>query len=288
MIIIKFFSSFGSNEGAIEAYTRVSELLKDPLFNVKYRFTLGEDYTHAIILNTAMPVLSLPKANVIGLAFEPNLNGPAFEPLKFLGLTTKFVDYAQKHIGTYLIGEKINLPPPFVEHFGFMWHTTPLTEVPIKNKIISLMISKRTITTGHKYRHILCDEILKSNLPIDIYGNGCHYHQSDERLKGQFEGKEPYLNYLFHIAIENQQTPHYFSEKIMDPLLCHTTPVYLGCQNIDTYFPESVLHLTGNITQDMQLLLDICLNPTKYIKPIDVEKIKQTISFTNIVKKYWL
>jgi hypothetical protein len=282
MIIIKFFTSFGTNEGCIEAYTRVSELAKDPLFNTKYKFTLGDDYTHAVILNTAMPALTLPKEKVIGLAFEP---------LEYLNLTHQFADYAKKHIGTYLLGDKMNLPsPPFIEHFAYMWHTTPLTELPMKTKNISLMISKKTHTIGHKYRHILCQAILSTNLPIDIYGNGCNYytHIKDTRIKGGFVSKEPYLDYQFHIAIENVQAPHYFSEKIMDALVCQTTPIYLGCQNIDAYFPDSVLHLSGNLQKDMQLLTTICNNPDYYKKAVDVEKVKKKISFTNIVETYFL
>jgi hypothetical protein len=286
MLIIKFFSSFGSSEGCIEAYTRVSELHKDPHFNTFYRFTTGDDYTHAIILNTAMPVLTIPKEKVLGLAFEP---------LEFLNLTHTFVDYAKKHIGTYLIGEKKNLPLPFVEHFSYMWHITPLTDLPTdktktKTKPISLMISKKTHTSGHKYRHQLCEAILKSDIPIDIYGNGCQYYSGiqDSRLKGEFTSIEPYLDYQFHIAIENFQTPHYFSEKIMDPLLCQTIPIYLGCQNIDTYFPKAVLHLSGLVKQDMYLLQDICTDPAKYINPIDVEQVKTTISFTDLVKNYFI
>ena len=65
MIKIRFFSSFGPQEGCIEAYTRVSELEKDPLFNKSYCFVTNNDYTHAIILNTAMPPdLKIPKENV--------------------------------------------------------------------------------------------------------------------------------------------------------------------------------------------------------------------------------
>jgi hypothetical protein len=281
MIIIKFFSSFGSNEGAIEAYTRVSELEKDPLFNTAYRFTRGDDYTHAIILNTAMPPLSIPKENIIGLAFEP---------IEFLNLTHEFIGYAKKYISFYLISDKKTLPAPFTEHFAYMWHTTPLIELPVKTKQVSLMISKKNHTFGHKYRHILCQTILKSDLPIDIYGNGCKYYNmiKDPRLKGEFEGKEPYLDYKFHIAIENFQTPHYFSEKIMDALICQTTPVYLGCQNINTYFPNSIIHLTGILDFDMKLLKNICKYPDDCIKAIDVEEIKRTISFTNLVQKYFI
>ena len=283
MIIIKFFSSFGSSEGCIEAYTRVSELIKDTRFDTEYCFTTGDYYTHAIILNTDMPKLhsNIKKENVLGLAFEP---------LEFLNLTHEFIDYAMKNIGTYLIGDKKNLPPPFTEHFAYMWHTTPLKELPLKTKIISLMISKKNQTSGHKYRHLLCQEILKSNLPIDIYGNGCKYYSNirDSRLKGEFESKEPYLHYKFHIAIENVEAPHYFSEKIMDALVCQTIPVYLGCKNINTYFPNSVINLSGNLELDMKLLYNICSNPVDYNKLVNVEEVKKTISFTNLVQKYFI
>ena len=223
-----------------------------------------------------MPALTIPKENVIGLAFEP---------LVFLYLTQQFVEYAQKHIGKYLIGEKKNLPPPFIEHFAYMWHITPLTEVPVKTKRMSIMVSHKMLTPGHQYRHTLCKRILNSYLPIDIYGNGCKYYKNsmDMRLKGEFTDNEPYENYRFHIAIENGVTPHYFSEKITNTLLCQTTPIYLGCQNIYQYFPNSVLTLTGDIEQDMTLLKDICLYPERYEKTIDVNKVKKTINFSNVV-----
>ena len=92
--IIKFFSSFATSEGCIEAYTRVHELHNDHDFNKTYKFTCNDDYTHAIILNTAMPKLTIPKENVIGLAFEP---------IQFLGLTSVFIDYAINNISKYNI-----------------------------------------------------------------------------------------------------------------------------------------------------------------------------------------
>ena len=280
MIIIKFFSSFGTSDGCIEAYTRVSELKNDPLFNKSYTFTRNDDYTHAIILNTAMPKLSIPKENVIGLAFEP---------IEFLNLTQQFVNYAIANIGRYFIGKQTNLPPPFEEHFSYMWHTTPLIEMPKKTKKMSIMVSNKTYTKGHKYRHAICSSILNTNLPIDIYGNGCKFYdiKDDERIKGEFVSKEPFLDYQYHIAIENVVTPHYFSEKIMDTLLCNTIPVYLGCENIDNYFPNSVIKLSGNIEDDMEMLRRICTtNSTQFVKKIDVDKVKETISFSNIVKLF--
>lgn len=115
MIVIRFFCSLGSSNASNEAYSRVSELLNDPAFDKErqfiaecsqatdaYRFTTGEDYTHAIILNTAIPMLTIPKENVIGLSLEPVILSPAF------------IAYADKHIGKYFIGEQRDLPAPFI------------------------------------------------------------------------------------------------------------------------------------------------------------------------------
>ena len=49
----------------------LNELEKDEDYNKNYSFTSGEDYTHAILMNKAMPSLRIPRENVIGLAFEP-------------------------------------------------------------------------------------------------------------------------------------------------------------------------------------------------------------------------
>ena len=278
MIKIKFFSSFETSEGCNETYTRISELNKDPDFNTKYCFVTGDDYTHAIILNVAMPLLkNIPKENVIGLALEP---------LCFLGITNEFLEYATKYIGKYYIGEKHpDLSEPFEEYYGYMWHITPLMNKPIKKNIISLMIGELKISEGHKYRHELCQSILKSDLPVDIYGQGCRYYTKikDKRIKGEFKKKEPYLHYVYHIAIENYKTPHYFSEKIINALLCSTVPVYWGCKSIDTYFPNQVVHLSGNIEKDMQLLREICKNPEKHKKNINVEEVKKQISFSHLI-----
>jgi hypothetical protein len=119
---------------------------------------------------------------------------------------------------------------------------------------------------------------LASDLPIDIMGEGCKYFRPDSRLKGKFHALEPYLSYQFHIAIENFRLNHYFSEKILDPLFCGTTPVYLGCTNIHTYFPEMVIRLSGDVNQDMRLLRDILNHPDEYRRQIRIEDVKNTIS----------
>jgi hypothetical protein len=172
-----------------------------------------------------MPELKIPKKNVIGLAFEP---------IQFLGLSIQFIEYAKKHIGKYYIGDKLDLPKPFIEHFGYMWHSRPPKEITYKPNLVSIVVSKKRQAPGHIYRHKLIEQIIELNLPIDIYGCGSTEYKNN-RVKGSFEDIEPYENYLYSICIENYQCNHYFSEKIITPLLHNCKPIYLGCKNIDKY-----------------------------------------------------
>lgn len=274
MFKIKFYSSFCDSKNCKEVYERLCET---DLFDFygngkKVEFTTEDDYTHVIIVNTAMPVIknNIPKKNVIGLAYEP---------LHFLNLTQNFVNYAVNNIGKYFIGDKLNLPEPFVEHYGYMWHVTPLRHIPEKKNRMSIMISMKYQTFGHKYRHELTSLILTQGLPVDVYGRGCGlYKIKSSQLKGEFDNLEPYESYNFHIAIENVKSNHYFSEKITNTLLCGTTPIYWGCKNIKDYFGEDVISLTGEANRDVELIKDVLKNPEQYKRNIDVNKIKEKIS----------
>jgi hypothetical protein len=121
MIKIKIFCSFAPSEKCKDVFEKINYCDKISFYgkDKKYYFTNDDDFNHAIIINTAMPKLIIPKENVIGLAFEP---------VYFLGLTREFIKYAKKHIGRYFIGDKNDLPEPFIEHFAYMWHSRPPKE----------------------------------------------------------------------------------------------------------------------------------------------------------------
>jgi hypothetical protein len=270
--IVRIFSNFCGSTECKNKYEGIDEAFLEANYGTTKDIYITDktDYTHVIILNVAMPILKkIPKENVIGLAFEPP---------QFLGMQNAFVHYAQSNIGKYFIGQAYGLPAPFIEYQGYMWHTPPLETVPSKPNLMSIMVSQKTQAPGHKYRHELVSRILASNLPIDIMGRGCKYYKPDPRLKGEFNYLEPYLSYQFHIAIENFQLNHYYSEKIMDPLFCDTTPIYLGCNNIENYFPGMVIKLSGDIEKDVALLGDILKHPEAYRKHIDIGAVKKTTS----------
>jgi hypothetical protein len=263
MYIIKIFCDFSSSTECKATYEKICNAFNIDYYgeNKKVYITDSDIYTHAIIINTFMPVINIPKQNVIGLAFEP---------FYFLNITPEFIEYSKKNIGKYFIGEKQNLPEPFVEHFGYMWYSRPEKEIILKQNIMSICVSEKQFTPGHQYRHLLIKNIINNNLPVHIFGRGSKLYKY-KYTKGEFNGANPYEPYLFSICIENFKENHYFSEKIITPILFNCNPIYYGCKNIDKYF-DNVICLTENIKNDLNLLVNILQNPLKYYKKTYNEK----------------
>jgi hypothetical protein len=67
--------------------------------------------------------------------------------------------------------------------------------------------------------------------------------------------------------------------------MTNTTPIYLGCRNIDKYFGDNVIQMSGNLIQDIMLINDIVIHPEKYQKNIDVEFIKTKTSLIQNIKE---
>jgi hypothetical protein len=65
---------------------------------------------------------------------------------------------------------------------------------------------------------------------IDLYGEG---HRPLKDVVGKIDGL---ADYAFSIAIENVESDHYFSEKLIDCFLAGTIPVYFGNRDLSKYF----------------------------------------------------
>jgi len=268
---IRIFSSFCDCASTKAVYERLCETdLMDNYGPDKEIYIVGpfEPYTHAIIMNTPIVDVKVPKENVVGLAFEPP---------EFLALAnnTSFMAFAKEYIHKYLVGSADGLPAPFKAGYSFMWHITPPRTIPQKDRMMSIMVSDKSQAPGHKYRHALVQSILNSRLPIDIYGRGCKFYANDNRLRGQFNDNEPYEKYHFHICIENFQTPHYISEKYTNAILWGTTPIYWGATEAD---PEITIALSGNIQKDMELLTTILYEPIKYRRFFSQSEVRPKIN----------
>ncbi|MGR3509544.1 MAG: glycosyltransferase family 10 domain-containing protein [Sulfitobacter sp.] len=92
-----------------------------------------------------------------------------------------------------------------------------------KTRHMSLIASGKRDHEGHQLRHRLVQHVQQAQLDVDILGRG--YAPFDRKSEGL-------ARYRFSVVIENVREPNYFSEKLVDAILCETVPIYWGCPNI--------------------------------------------------------
>jgi hypothetical protein len=287
-IRVKIFSDYCTSGHCKQEYERACLVQNIEYYGKtkKIYFTVTETYTHAILLNCPTPPnLQVPPTNVVGFAQEPH-NTP------FLKIhQNNFIEYAIKNIGKYFISDVDTFPTPtFVGHHGFLFYETPkpIPFRPEKTKLMSIMVSHKTYTPGHQYRHMIVRHILKYKLPIDIWGNGADFYRREfpnsKNIMGGFKSMEEMCkDYLFTIAIENTSHHHYFTEKIINPLINNTIPIYWGCKKVEEYLPKQSIQLTGNINRDVIIIHTVLRNPNKYTNEYKIDQ-EMVLNKVNLVK----
>lgn len=120
-----------------------------------------------------------------------------------------------------------------------------LREVP-KSRSVSVICSNKTFSREHKLRLAFVTKAKERFRDrLDWYGNGV------ASIPSKWDGLAPYK---FSLAIENRMWPNIFTEKLIDPFLALTVPVYWGAPNISDYFtPGSMVTIDLN---DLRRSLD--------------------------------
>ncbi len=122
----------------------------------------------------------------------------------------------------------------------------------IKSKNTSHIYSTKQDLEGHKFRHVIANQLNG----FDCYGSG---------TGASLEYKSDALNdYRFSIVIENNRAPNYFTEKILDCFACRTIPIYWGAPNIDKFFDMGSIIEIDNIDELNDILPN--LNQALYDK----------------------
>lgn len=130
-------------------------------------------------------------------------------------------------------------------------------DIPHKTKNISIITSNQRMMPGHSRRMALVDKLLKNYADkIDLFGKGFKY--IDDKA-------EALDDYFFHICIENSCVNNYWTEKLADPLLAYTVPIYVGAPNIGEYFDTNGMPVFSVDDVDgISLLIDkITENPQR-------------------------
>ncbi|WP_162901492.1 glycosyltransferase family 10 [Breoghania sp. L-A4] len=98
-----------------------------------------------------------------------------------------------------------------------------------KQTAISVVLSKKTQTPQHRARLVFV-EALQKRFPdrVKVFGSG--FERIDQKA-------DAILPYKYHLALENNDIPHFWTEKLADALLGWSLPVHAGCKNVSGYFP---------------------------------------------------
>ena len=101
--------------------------------------------------------------------------------------------------------------------------------VPQKTGLISVVCSCKTVTVAQRARLALVS-LLKERLGdvLHVYGRG--FNPVDDKMSA-------IAPYKYHLVLENNLLPHFWSEKLADAWLGWSLPLYLGAPNLGTVCP---------------------------------------------------
>lgn len=101
---------------------------------------------------------------------------------------------------------------------------------PRKTKLLSVMVTRKATTAGHRARLAFVEKLLERYGPgIDVFGRGFR------EIEDKWDAIAPYK---YHLVLENSRLNDYFTEKLTDAFLGLAHPIYWGCPNLADYFPE--------------------------------------------------
>lgn len=113
-----------------------------------------------------------------------------------------------------------------------------------KSKLVSMFASSKRVTIGHEKRHKYA-EMFKNK--IDLFGGAAGSKRLGVNNSPWPDKSEALNDYMFHITIENDSYPTYFTEKITDCFATGTIPIYWGAPDIGEHFNmDGIILLNDN------------------------------------------
>ncbi len=157
------------------------------------------------------------------------------------------------------------IPNGLLLPFGTTWVPEYADLDLSKSRHMSLIASAKRDHEGHKLRHEMVNHVTRSGLDVAVLGRG----YAPFAVKA--DGLAPYR---FSVVIENVQEPNYFSEKLVDAVLCDTVPIYWGCPNVGEFIDpggmvicHSVEDLKAAITAASTVQYEALLPALRAAKP---------------------
>lgn len=155
-----------------------------------------------------------------------------------------FYRYVRKHAGYFA---EVHTPHEFLDedprvetlegnldyHYEYDWDQLRDQRFPKqgkKSRLISSIMSAKSDLPGHNERRKFLDALCLEFPELVRYGRG-----TEQELSRKKFGLD---DFKYSVAMENSFQLNYFTEKIYDPFLSWTVPIYWGAPNIGEFFPS--------------------------------------------------
>ncbi|WP_136658633.1 glycosyltransferase family 10 [Nitratireductor sp. XY-223] len=117
--------------------------------------------------------------------------------------------------------------------FGGAWVDVATGGQQDKNRHMSLIASSKTELEGHALRHEIAQWCTSNGKDVDLLGSA--YKELERKEEGL-------SSYRYSIVIENSREEGYFTEKLIDCMICRTLPIYWGAPDIERHFdPDGMI-----------------------------------------------
>lgn len=120
-----------------------------------------------------------------------------------------------------------------VPHGGTMVRA-PVDALAARDRRIGLVASSKASTHGHRLRHRIARWASTAAPDMELMGRG--YREIASKSEG-------HLPFMYSVVIENGSFPGYFTEKLVDCLLCGSVPIYWGDPDFAKHFdPAGIVY----------------------------------------------
>jgi|TARA_Y100000034_G_scaffold136153_1_gene211121 hypothetical protein len=133
--------------------------------------------------------------------------------------------------------------------FGSCWIDSPSDCWENKKDEVSFLTSNKAWAPGHKIRQAVF-EYLKDKEEINNFS--VRSIRTPPRIDNK---KEIFKNAKYSIIIENEVTPNWITEKLIDCFITKTIPIYWGAPNVGEYFDDEGI-LPFSSLSDLERILN--------------------------------
>ncbi len=183
----------------------------------------GDDYDVLVVFNHPL-IEDLDPARTVVLECEP---APIRERER------RRISYPREAFAAYFDVERHHA-------LGFaMWPTGRNYESHRKSRLLSAVVSSKSYFPPQLERQKFVAQYLSRIVGFDHFGRGPF---TGPAYRGAIADKaDALLLYRYTFAAENWREPNYFTEKLLDAIVCETLCFYDGCPNIELYIDPAVL-----------------------------------------------